>query len=130
MKLYLASFFEPENHSKDGRKVSVATNVPNGVKVNSRFDLFVPLGMDEYYKNRYIDPKNAGDNFVFSYQNQLNDLYVSLKNDSKIEKKSIQELLPFEEGDTLLSWEKSGNMSYRKMLAEFLVKLGYEVILK
>jgi hypothetical protein len=42
----------------------------------------------------------------------------------------IFELLPFNDGDTLLSWEREGHTSYRPLVADCLKKLGYKVILK
>lgn len=128
MKLYLASFFEPDNHGP-GRKISVATGVPKDIKVNTCFDPLVPEGMREYYRERNINSKVAGEKFEKSYNEQLDNLYKNITEDAKIENKSIQELLPFQEGDTLLSWEKSGNISYRTILYDFLIKLGYEVAL-
>lgn len=128
MKLFLASFFESDNHGP-GRKISIATGVPKDKKVDCVFELLIPEGMNEYYKTRFSD-SNAGQKFEESYTKQLSKLYNDLTVDSKTENLSFEELLPFKDGDTLLSWEKSGNMSYRKMVNDFLVKLGYEVVLK
>lgn len=128
MKLYLASFFEPDNYGP-GRKISVATGVPKDIKVNSSFDPLVPEGMREYYRERNNDMKAAGEKFEISYNAQLDKLYKNLVEDAKNENKEIKELLPFQDGDTLLSWEKSGNTSYRLLLNDFLKKLGYEVAL-
>lgn len=129
MKLYLASFFQPENHGH-GRKLSIADGIPNDIVVDGEFEHFIPKGMKAYYQNRFLNPKTAGDNFVKSYSDQLSELYENLCLDSKAENKSFEELLPFKDGDTLLSWEKAGNMSFRIMLNEFLIKLGYETVLK
>jgi hypothetical protein len=48
----------------------------------------------------------------------------------KRENKKLIELLPFEDGDTLLSWERYERQSYRPTVAAFLEKLGYEVQLR
>jgi hypothetical protein len=128
MKLYLASFFEPDNHGP-GRKISIATNVPEDIDVDATFDMFVPLGMGEYYRDRY-KVKNAGEKFVGSYKKQLDDMYSELSVDAAKEGKSMMEVLPFKDGDTLLSWEHAGNLSYRGILNDYLKKVGYETELR
>jgi hypothetical protein len=47
--------------------------------------------------------------------------------EAESQNKTVQEILPFKDGDTLLSWELKGNLSYRSSVANTLRELGYEV---
>jgi len=117
MTLVLASYFEPENHGP-GRKIGVSINKPEEGSCEFRFDPFVPNAdvFWEYHKTKQTDPL-AGKKFSDAYKKQLDEfLEVASKED-----------LPFEDGDTLLSYERKGHLSYRTILAIYLEKLGYEV---
>jgi hypothetical protein len=71
--------------------------------------------------------ENAGEVFREKYQEQLKTFVDNLKKEAAEQNKELTELLPFEEGDTLLAWERKGNLSYRTMLAETLREIGYDV---
>lgn len=130
MRLVLASFFQPEFHGP-GRKIGVAPTKPNNV---DDCDLvFAPLSpdADEYYAyhdTKKLDPKQAGEKFVGAYKQRLDEFKRGVKEAAIEQDKPVEELLPFKEGDTLLSWEHRGHLSYRSLLAECLRDLGYEVI--
>ncbi len=124
MKLFLASYFEPENHG-NGRKIGISINKPNeeGPRACSTcqvcFDPFIPdsNAFWTYHDTKKTDPL-AGKKFSEAYKSQLENFLTEIEG---------PEDLPFEEGDTLLSWEKRGHLSYRSILATYLEKLGYEV---
>lgn len=129
MKLYLASFLEPENFGP-GRVIGVA----NGSKPDHVFckDVFPPLIPTNEIMKRYndtcvSDPKNAADMFINSFRNQLEKFTESVERKAKEEDKTIHEVLPFKNGDTLASWERHAFSNYRNLIAEYLEKLGYEV---
>jgi len=128
MKIYLASYFELQHHG-NGRKISISPSKPKDVNVDFKFTEFSPSKeiMDKYYKERHDDREKAGLEFVKEYENQLNLIDQDLNNISKATDKKILEILPFQDGDTLLSWERKGNISYRNILAEYLIKFGYDV---
>lgn len=128
MKLVLASYFQPENHGP-GRKIGVSPGKPkeSPTECDVVFQSFVPEGYWDYHKAKKTDPKEAGVKFVTSYEDQLSKFVESVNEEAKKEGKSPLEILPFKDGDTLLSWENKGNMSYRGILARFLRDLGYEV---
>lgn len=121
MKIYLASYLQPQNHGP-GRKIAIASSKPDDLKVSA----FVPFIPDEsaivkYNVIKKTDQKAAAEYFQSYYENKLNEFF------EKIE--SLKQL-PFQDGDTLLSWERAEYTSYRPTLAKFLEKAGYEVILK
>lgn len=121
MKIYLASYLQPTNHGP-GRKIAIADSKPDDLKV-SAFVPFIPDGSTivKYNVMKQTDPKAAGEYFVNSYNDKLTEFF------SKIES---TDQLPFQDGDTLLSWERAEYTSYRPILAKYLEKAGYEVILK
>lgn len=129
MKIYLASYFEPENHGH-GRKISVSPSKPKDVKVDFKFIEFSPSKqiMDKYYQQRNENIKKAGEEFVSEYKGHLDFILNDLDSSAKENNTSIKNILPFQDGDTLLTWEKKGNTSYRSILAEYLIKIGYEVV--
>lgn len=128
ISLVLASFFEPHFHGK-GRKIGVAPRKPANVECDLVFDPLSPTADDyfTYHKNKHDGPE-AGEKFVEAYKTQLGNFCMQVSKDAKKQGKDITELLPFKDGDTLLSWERKGSVTYRKHLAEYLRDLGYDVI--
>jgi hypothetical protein len=132
MKLYLASFMQPENFGPSGTLYSICNgNKPYNIKVDKKFVYFIPSEdlMNKYAELRPIDGKTAGELFCDTYNKQLQEFVDSLYYAAKEQNVSVIELLPFKDGDTLCSWERSQYTNYRKLLAPVLEKLGYEVIL-
>lgn len=75
-----------------------------------------------------MNSPNAAENFINGFRDQLNDFVNKvIKYAAEFHKTPI-ELLPFQESDTLVSWERKANNNYRGLVAEALEKLGYEVI--
>jgi len=132
MKLYLASFMEPANFGK-GEVISITHgSKPKGIDVRSIYTPLTPPSslIEKYNKMRdNEDPEKAGGMFRDSYTEQLRNFVKDVISTANAEGKTIQELLPFKDGDTLCSWERAAYTNYRKMLAPFLVELGYEVVL-
>lgn len=131
MKIYFSSFLEPENCGP-GKKYAITTTKPEDFEVNGKVAYLTP-GDDliENYKNKQLsDQKEAADYFNKAFYEQLKSVFIKLKNQSLETGISMIELLPFEDGDTLLSWEREGNSNYRGTVAGLLKKIGYEVILK
>ncbi len=128
MKLVLASYFQPEWHG-EGRKVGISAGKPKNspCECDVVFQGFVPANYWEYQENKRLDP-DAGAKFVSGYTAQLEKFVSEIKAESEKQGKTVQDLLPFKDGDTLLSWENKGNTSYRGILAKFLKELGYEVV--
>jgi hypothetical protein len=128
MKLYLAAYMEPENHGP-GRKISISDTKPKDFEVNSAFTFFIPAKhlINNYRENQLNDQVEASNKFTNGYSDQLKLFFDQVKNDSKSTGQSVQELLPFRDGDTLLCWERKGFRSYRTILARFLEDAGYEV---
>jgi len=123
MKIYLASFLEPENFGP-GRLIGIVDGKkPDNLKIHFKFPPFTPDRslINEYNDTRRRDTKQASENFVSEYSAQLEEFV------SKVI--SNNEQLPFLDGDTLVSWERAKFTNYRKILAPYLEKLGYEVIL-
>ena len=126
VQIVLASFFQPENHGP-GRKISIAPGKPRDAQCDSLFEMISPGDLYfEYMKNKK-DP-DAGKIFVEGYEKILADFKEDVLNEAKENNISIFEVLPFEDGDTLLSWEHKGHMSFRRMAATCLKDLGYDVI--
>lgn len=123
MRLVMASYFEPENHG-EGRKIGITSGKPRNVEVDFRFDSFDPGELYWDYKNKKID----SDTFVSEYKRKMAEFVSDVRETAKAEGKSVEEVLPFEDGDTLLSWEHSGHTSFREFVAAALVELGYDVI--
>jgi hypothetical protein len=139
MKLYLASYFEIENHGP-GRKIGIAPGKPKNLMDDYGYDCEVHhewLSPEGLYWDYHAEKKSAqgndemlkmaGEKFVDAYNERLNSFKATLEEESEKTGQTIQELIGFEEGDTLLSWEKAGNTSYRSKVGEFLTGLGYEV---
>jgi hypothetical protein len=121
MKIYLASYLQPQNHGP-GRKIAIASSKPDNLKV-SAFVPFIPeeSSIVKYNVMKQTDPKAAAEYFQEYYEDRLSSFFQMIV--------SLDQL-PFEDGDTLLSWERAEYTSYRPTLAKYLEKAGYEVILK
>ncbi len=133
MKIFLASFMQPENFGTSGEIISItSTSKPRTIKVSSIYKPFTPSNemLDKYHELRETNPSGAGTFFTCSYLNQLQEFVDAVNEAAKEENKTPIELLPFNDGDTLCSWERAQYTNYRKILAPFLEKLGYEVVLK
>lgn len=139
MNIYTASFWEPEVHGP-GRKIGISPSKPNNLQEEAGYDCNLChdwLSPEEVYWDYHKEKRAAGDNeellkkaaynFTESYNKRLNDFKEALFSESKKTGLSIQDLIGFEDGDTLLSWERGGNTTFRVKTAEFLRELGYEV---
>lgn len=137
--IYTASYFEPENHGT-GRKIGISPSKPKnlaefGYECDICHDFLSP---GDVYWDYHSAKKSAGDDdalikkagedFVTGYKNRLVKFKEELEKISKNTGKSIQEIIGFENNDTLLSWERGGNLTFREHTAAFLRELGYEVI--
>lgn len=138
MKLYLASFLEPGNFGPSGRIVGISFNSPppkakeeTQVSLESvgLFEPFAPSKelIHNYQEQKFDGIKEAGNNFSVAYEQQLEDYCQELEQEAIKENCSMLELLPFEDGDTLCSWERNDRTHYRGTLAKYLKRLGYEV---
>lgn len=132
MKIYLASFFEKQNHG-NGRKFSVCEGFPEDVPTQGMIHYLTPSSeiIKEYHQNKLntdISYK-AGEIFELSFAKELDCLYSDLVEESKSSGKDLKDILPFKDGDTLLSWEREHYTNYRKVISKILEKLGYEVVL-
>ena len=131
MKIYFASYLEPENCGP-GKKYAIASSKPENFEVDGKVSYLTPTdNLIENYKNKQLnDQKEAADYFNKEFYNELKSVYINLKNQAKEQNKTEMELLPFKDGDTLLSWERDGFANYRGTVAGLLKKIGYEIILK
>jgi hypothetical protein len=130
MKIYLASFFQPE-YWGPGRKLALAFKKPDNIKVDGALCFLTPSIdlFNRYREFQKINPEKAKELFEDEYRKQLDDIFDEISREAEKENKSILDLLPLKEHDNLLSWEKKGNLSFRTILAVYLKKIGYEVIL-
>lgn len=139
MKIYTASFWEPEVHGS-GRKIGISPSKPNNLQEECGYECDIChdwLSPEDVYWDYHKAKKAAGDDsallkkagedFVSGYKKRLSDFKDALSKEATKTGLSIQQLVGFEEGDTLLSWERGGNTTYRTHTAEFLRELGYEV---
>lgn len=139
MKIYTASFWEPEIHGP-GRKIGISPSKPNNLQEECGYECDIChdwLSPEDVYWDYHKAKKaagsdtelmkKAGEDFVSGYKQRLEDFKVALEKEAKKTGLSIQQLVGFEEGDTLLSWERGGHTTYRTHTAEFLRGLGYEV---
>lgn len=133
MRIYLASFLQPENFGP-GKLIGIIN--ANGGKpkmpVDGLFEPFTPSIeiLNKYNEMRSLQDKEAGKIFVESYERQLEHVcnnVIALADAAELPE---IEVLPFQDGDTLASWERAEFTNYRKVLAPYLKKLGFEVILK
>ena len=129
MKIYLASYFEEENHGP-GRKIGVSPGKPDSIDYECE-QVHRGLGPEdiywEYHKLKKSDPDKASEYFNKEYEAKLQKFVDEVKKAANQQNTTVFKLIGFEDGDTLLSWEKAGNTSFRTTLAEYLRKLGYDV---
>ena len=138
--IYTASYWEPEVHGH-GRKIGISPSKPKNLVDECGYDCQIChefLSPNEIYWDYHkakkeadgddVLMKKAGDDFVIGYIARLADFKATLEAESKQTGQSIQSLIGFEDGDTLLSWERGGHTSFREYTAAFLRELGYEVI--
>lgn len=128
MKLFLASFLERDNFGP-GRVISITSgSKPKNIDVSSIFLPFTPpLELVRQYNEISAEDKSkASDLFINGYSHQLNNVVSELETENK---EGYFDLLPFQDGDTLCSWERKDYTNYRSILAPVLEKLGYEVVL-
>ena len=131
MKIHLASIMEPHNFAQNGRLIGIIHGrKPFKLKVDWHLPQITPSVeiLESYKKDKEIDPSSAGKTFVKSYRQQLDRFFSEVKSESQRTGKSVMEILPFQENDTLISWERGHNNNYRKVLAEYLKDLGFEVL--
>lgn len=130
MKIHLASFLQPQNFGP-GRLIGIVEGAkPRDVKVDLQFQHFTPnTDLLQKYNETKASDSEAGKKFVLGYQAQMDGFLVQAEAAAKATDKSILEVLPFKDGDTLLSWERAEFTNYRKLLAPYLEKMGYEVVL-
>ena len=139
IKIYTASFWEPEVHGP-GRKIGISPSKPKNLAEEAGYDCTIRhefLSPEDVYWDYFKakkaagdDPelvKEAGDNFVSGYKARLEEFKKSVLEQAESTGRSVQELIGFEEGDTLLSWERGGHTSFRTHAAECLRELGYDV---
>lgn len=129
--IYLASFLEKENFGP-GSIVSICNgNKPKDIKVTQQFKYFIPTQdiINTYYDLAPKEPERASKIFVSGYQKQLENFLNLTQEEAISENISLTDLLPFKDGDTLCSWERFKYNNYRKILAPYLEKFGYEVVL-
>lgn len=131
MKLYLASYLEKHNFGS-GELYAIANTKPNNFKLSQAYTFFIPAEgiLEKYRKLQLENQKEAADYFNTAFSAQLDSFVDAVKAVHENEGTPIFELLPFKDGDTLLSWEREGYTSYRPMIAKCLKVLGYEVVLK
>lgn len=139
MKIYLASYWEPENHGP-GRKIGISPSKPKNLMEECGYDCdscYEGLSPGEiywdYFKAKKASDgdkdllKKAGDDFVSAYTSRLNEFKSAVIKSANENNTSIFDVVGLEEGDTLLSWERGGNTTYRAHTANLLRELGYEV---
>jgi hypothetical protein len=133
MVLVLASYWEPENHGP-GRKIGISPSKPRNLMEECGYDcefVYEALAPDDSTYYNYHEDKHteddAGEVFVSEYTDKLNRLVAQVKKTAEDQGKEPNDILGFEDGDTLLSWERGGHLTYRTHTAEALRELGYEV---
>ncbi len=131
MKIYLASYLEKHNFGP-GKIFAIADTKPKDFDINEAYTFFIPApGILENYKKKQLeDQQEAANYFNLAFKSQLDSFVEAVLAVNEKEGTAIFDLLPFNDGDTLLSWERDGFTSYRPAVAECLKKLGYEVLLK
>lgn len=130
MVIYLSSFFDESTHGP-GRKIGVCPSKPKNLDYECElvFAEFSPEQLYwDYLKERREDPEGALLKFTTAYTNKLESFFKNLGEIITEKGCTVQEILPFKDGDTLLSWEKNSDMSFRGILGEFLSYNGYNVI--
>jgi len=131
MKVYLASYLQPENHGP-GRKIAIASTKPDNIDVSGAWSFAIPDEelLQDYRRKQLDDQTAAAALFNDGYKRQLDNVFGSIKIDAERDSKEPVELLPFENGDTLLSWEREGFTNYRGILAGYLKSIGVDVVLR
>lgn len=127
--IYLASFLEPENFGPGDVIGICRSSPPEKFQTVGVFEEFAPSLelLETYQKNKFAD-KSSGALFQTGFETQLEAFVQSLEKQALDEEIDIKEILPFEDGDTLCSWERSNYSNYRAALIPFLERLGYKVI--
>lgn len=128
-KIFLASFMQKENFGK-GKIISITSgDKPRDLEVKHIYLPFTPPRelIETYNKTATVNQEEAGALFTSKYKAQLDEFVEEVISEAKKEEKSPTDLLPFETGDTFCSWERNYRTNYRKILAPYLEKLGYEV---
>jgi len=130
-KIYLAAYMEPENHGP-GRKIAITDTKPKNFEVDAAFTFFIPPKdlIKKYRENQLQDQKTASEAFSNGYKDQLKKFFDEAKGHAKKAGQDVKELLPFKDGDTLLCWERRGFRSFRTILADYLIEVGYEIELR
>ena len=139
MKIFTASYWEPEVHGH-GRKIGISPSKPKNLVEEAGYDCDICheyLSPGDAYWNYFKAKKAAGENadlqkkaldtFVEEYQERLEAFKKEVLDKAKSSGKSVEEIIGFEEEDTLLSWERGGHATYRVQAAKCLRELGYEV---
>jgi hypothetical protein len=129
MKIFLASFLEPDNFGP-GKLIGVANgDKPGDLKCDAVFPPLIPTNeiMEKYSDMSVNDPKNAASEFVKSFTGQLEEFRNKVQTAADNSGQDPTTVLPFAEGDTLASWERERFSNYRPLIASCLTKLGYEV---
>jgi hypothetical protein len=138
MKIYTASYWEPEVHGA-GRKIGISPSKPNNLLEEAGYDCELchdwlspgDTNWDYHKAKREArdeeDIKKAGETFVSDYKKRLEQFKESTIAEAKVTGKTVFEVIGLEEGDTLLSWERGGHLTFRVHTAQCLRELGYEV---
>lgn len=134
IKLYLASFLEPENFGP-GRVIGIANgSKPKHIDVDLMFEYLIPSHelMMKYRKlsGGNNKSKEASKVFVSEYSKQLETFEKDVLRIAKDKGKEPIDVLPFKNGDTLASWERERYTNYRTLICPVLKRLGFDVILK
>lgn len=130
MKIFLASFLEPHNFGP-GRVIGIANgSKPKHLECDTVFEDLIPNPdiSQEYQRLSYTNRKKASNYFVTEFSKQLELFFDDVIKESQESGQTPQELLPFKCGDTLASWERADYTNYRRLIAPYLEKLGYEII--
>lgn len=127
MKLILASYFESEKHGS-GRKIGISPSKPKDVECEFKFEPLDPGQLYwDYHRMKKTNPDLAVKVFIEEYTKQCNKFVEEVLKDAEEQKKTVNELLNFQNEDNFLSWEKGENPSHRNIAADCLRKLGYDV---
>ena len=127
--LYLASFLEPENFGPGDVIGICRSSPPDKFKTVGVFQEFAPSLelLNSYQQNKFAD-KTSGSQFQAGFEMQLEKFVKESEKQAINEEIDPKDILPFEDGDTLASWERSDHSNYRATLIPFLERLGYTVI--
>lgn len=139
MKIYTASFWEPEVHGP-GRKIGISPSKPKNLEEECGYDCesqYEGLSPEDIYWDYFKAKKaagkdeekltKAGSDFVAAYQDRLSKFKEIVLAQAEKTGKTPVEIVGLEDGDTLLSWERGGHITFRTHTAECLRELGYDV---